>query len=693
MSQPGEVPKQDRFKIRGGFEEFVSRLKKNWRSATVCALLCAVMGFVLSTPLGIDVAQWSYDLPFRVRGIIYPTEAAMVYMDEQSHQDLNQPYDAPWNRSLPAQLLNLLTAQHVKGVVFDDVFTGPAANPKEDEDLIQAIKNNGKVILAADFRKGGFGTAQSDNEKKFDLPYKPLFRAAGGTDRCGYDSVYPDDDDMIRRHLPADPDNDQLASLGWTSAAMLGAAVTKDDSNRLRPFYVNYYGPSGTIPGVSFSKVLSNDIPADFFKDKMVFVGARFFTKYSGQRKDEYPTPFSYYNRDNPMSGGVEIQAAAFLNILRNERLFRVPVKVEVPLIILFGVLAGFGLTLLRPMAASITALLLAIFTAVINYFMFIHYHAWFAWEIIVLAQLPIAWVFSVATNSVQLYVEKQKVEQSLALYLSPKLVKQFARDPTLLKPGAKKQLLTILFSDIASFTTISEGMDSDHLALSMNAYFQTAVQNCIFSTDGTVVKYIGDAIFAFWNAPELQADHSYRACEAALTFRDQPPQFMNGKELITRIGLHTGVANVGNFGSMTRVDYTALGENINLASRMEGLNKYLGTRVLITTDTQQVAGPKIVTRYLGLFRLKGFEKAVGVHELTGRAEQEAESRELRERFARALAVLATKDFAAAEAAFRHVLEISPKDGPSEFYLEQIEELRATTLPADWKGEITLKDK
>jgi adenylate cyclase len=162
---------------------------------------------------------------------------------------------------------------------------------------------------------------------------------------------------------------------------------------------------------------------------------------------------------------------------------------------------------------------------------------------------------------------------------------------------------------------------------------------------------------------------------------------------LITRIGLHTGVANVGNFGSSTRVDYTALGENINLASRMEGLNKYLGTRVLITADTRQVAGPKIITRYLGLFRLKGFEKAVGVHELTGRLEQEAESRELRERFAQALAALAAKDFAPAEAAFHRVLEISPKDGPSKFYLGQIEDLRAGTLPPDWKGEITLKDK
>jgi adenylate cyclase len=693
MSQPGEETKRDRFNIRAGFEEFLFRLKKNWRAATVGALLSAAAGWALLTPIGIKLVQWSYDLPFRVRGVVVPTEAALVYMDEQSHLELKQPFDRPWNRSLHAQLLDRLTAQHVRGVVFDIVFSGPGADPKADEELAKAIKNNGKVILAADYRSGGYGgSATSKTAKKFDPPYDPFYDAADG--RCGSDFVYPDGDQEVRRHLPADPDNDNFTSEGWAAASMLDAAITGNVSNKYVPFYINYYGPSGTLPSVSFSKALEGtEIATNFFENKMVFVGARLFTKYSGERKDEYPTPFSYLNPDTPFTGGVEIQATAFLNLLRNERLIRFPVAVEVPLIVLCGLLAGFGLTLLRPMASSLAALALAFGAASINYLMFAHFHRWFAWEIIVLAQLPIAWIFSVAVNSVQLYVEKQKVEQSLSLYLSPKLVKKFAKNPKLLKPGAEKQLLTILFSDIASFTNISEGMDSDELARLMNDYFQMAVHNCIHATDGTVVKYIGDAIFAFWNAPDLQTDHSYRACEAALRFRDQPPQYMNGRELITRIGLHTGVANVGNFGSQTRVDYTALGENINLASRMEGLNKYLGTRVLITADTQQVAGSKIITRYLGLFRLKGFEKAVGVHELTGRVEQEAESRELRERFARALAVLAAKDFAAAEAAFHRVLEISPKDGPSKFYLEQIEDLRAAALPADWKGEITLKDK
>ena len=691
MSQSGDAPTGVSAKIRDIKEEFLARVKASWRAGIVCALLAAGAGFFLMFPIGNTLGQWSYDLPFRVRGVIQPPEAALVFMDEQSHKELNQPYDGAWDRRLHAQLLDKLTPAHVAGVVFDITFTDPAKNPKEDEALADAIRKNGKVILAADYRTGGYGNTQATTTKTFDPPCDVLYDACDG--KLGSDFVYPDGDQMIRKHLPTDPKNDQVSSEGWAAATMLNAPVTKNETNKFRPFYLNYYGPSGTIPNASFSKVLDGEIPATIFTGKMVFVGARLRTKFSGDRKDEYPTPFSYLTPDTPFSGGLEVQATAFLNLMHNERLFRLGILYEFALILLCGVVAGGGLTLLRPLTASLTAVLFAAFIAALNYFMFIHFKTWFAWEIVVLVQIPLALAYSISVNSVQLYVEKQKVEQSLSLYLSPKLVKQFAKDPTLLKPGAKKQLLTILFSDIAGFTNISEGMDSDHLALAMNAYFQTAVQNCIFSTDGTVVKYIGDAIFAFWNAPELQGDHSYRACEAALLFRDQPPQYMNDKELITRIGLHTGVANVGNFGSMTRVDYTALGENINLASRMEGLNKYLGTRVLVTDDTQKVAGPKIITRYLGLFRLKGFERAVGVHELSGRAEQEAESRELRERFAQALTVLAAKDFAAAEAAFKRVLEISPKDGPSHFYLEQIEELRTETLPPDWKGEITLKDK
>src|SRR5262249_38628883 len=146
--------------------------------------------------------------------------------------------------------------------------------------------------------------------------------------------------------------------------------------------------------------------------------------------------------------------------------------------------------------------------------------------------------------------------------------------------------------------------------------YFQGAVGSCVHRTDGTVVKYIGDAIFALWNAPEHQSDHAARACEAALHFRDLSKKPVRGRLLHTRIGLHTGVANVGNFGSEARVDYTAIGESVNLASRMEGLNKHLGTDCLISGATKAEVGERFVMRRLGQFQLKGFESLVEVHEL-----------------------------------------------------------------------------
>lgn len=235
--------------------------------------------------------------------------------------------------------------------------------------------------------------------------------------------------------------------------------------------------------------------------------------------------------------------------------------------------------------------------------------------------------------------------------------------------------------------------MEGNDLCLRMNAYFQSAVSDCIHHTDGTIVKYIGDAIFAFWNAPDPQSDHAVRACAAALRFRDQPAQLMNSQQLITRIGLHTGEANVGNFGSTARVDYTALGENINLGARMESLNKYLGTIVLITGETRNEIGESFVLRPLGKFRLKGFEKSVEVYELLDQSDKAARTQPLRDAFAAALKLFHQREWDAAEAAFKHVLEISADDGPSKFYLKHLKELPDHPPSANWTGEVELKEK
>jgi adenylate cyclase len=618
----------------------------------------------------------------------------MVYMDDKSYKVLDQMYTKAWDRAYFTRLLKRLTDEGATAVVFDIVFSDQI-NGKTDEQLADAMRNFGKVILAADWTIGY--NAKNKPELIYALPLRMFNESASD---LGSSTLTPDEGEYIRQYNPTHPGKllgDATNSEAWVTAILLRPSFMESNSLKAHPFWMNYYVPEITMPSVSFYKAIADhdpDVPAGFFHNKVVFVGARIQTHLATERKDEYSTPFSY-DQDNAYkwTSGVTIHATAFLNLIRGDYLRRMDWRLEHVLIIAFGVLFGGGLVLCRPLSAVVIGVLSMMPLAFADYYAFKWYYYWFPWLIVVAVQLPIAIVWSVSYNSVRLLVEKRLVEQSLGLFLPPKLVKKFASNPELLKPGAKKQLLTILFTDIAGFTTISEGMDSDALARLMNEYFQTAVQNCIFHTDGTVVKYIGDAIFAFWNAPDPQGDHAYRGCEAALRFCALPAQYVNGSALITRLGLHTGVANVGNFGSDKRVDYTAIGENINLASRMEGLNKYLGTRVLITGDTQKEVDSRLVTRYLGLFRLKGFEKAVAVYELIAFQDKEAESRPLRERFAAALDIFVKKDFAGAEQAFRRVQKINADDGPSAFYLEQIQELRTEVLPAEWKGEITLKDK
>lgn len=685
---PKEKKQSDR--DRGSHSERKSRFLGSLAGAVLAA---AVGVALLVLNFGEGLVHLSYDLPYAICPRVQPQQAVMVYMDDESYKEMGQAENAFWDRALHARLLDRLTAEKAKGVVFDIVFSDPGPSSESDAQFAAAIKANGKVALPADVVATGYGR-DGVGMHQLIMPLDPFKDAVAA---LGTAEMSPDDDLVVRRPTRMLTD-DVLPSLAWAAATMVGADVTKNDANRAHERWMNFYGPPATVPNVSYYRVFATNqhdlLPAGFFRDKVVFVGARMSTKAAGDRKDEFPTPHSRWVDPGAKQfmPGVEIQATAFLNLLRGDWINRLPEIDEILILVLCGVLAGYAIAQKRPWIAIMISFAAVVGVTVVSYLLFRDVRLWFPW-LLVLAEVAVALLWSIVFNSIQLYVQNKMYEASLALYLSPKLVKKFANDKELLKPGAKKETLTILFTDIANFTGISEGMDSDDLAKHMNNYFQIAVSKCIFPMDGTIVKYIGDAIFAFWNAPDPQDDHAVRACEAALRFRNQPLQMMNGRPLITRLGLHTGVANVGNFGSTARVDYTALGENINLASRMEGLNKYLGTIVLMTGDCYAGVEGKFVTRYLGLFRLKGFEKGVAVHELVAGLDHAGDSAALRESFAAALKLFLALKLDEAEAAFNAILKTTPDDGPCKFYVHHIAELRTHPPEADWDGEIELKEK
>lgn len=671
------------------------------------ALTLGIGLLLLHLNLGRGVRLTAYDALFWMRPNLAPREAVIVYMDELSHTRLEQPLNAPWDRRLHARLIDRVSAAGARAIVFDIIFLENPADPEADEELVRAARSSGRVVLGANPRW--------DPEQAIpavDPPFRELRRATDS--RWGLVEVPISHDTIIREHPPSYPPNKY--SLSWVTARFLGAPLTQFDDEEAaaleatKPRWLNYYGPAFHLSHCSFEAALDPDKVSDaFFENRVVFVGASTLTKFSGDRKDAYLSPYATLVNDprERFLAGVEIQATATLNLLRGDWLQRVPWAVETGCIWIVALLAGPLLLRLRPSWASLAAVGGLIAIIAVARWQFVHHARWFAWTIPVL-QVGLGWIYSLSVNATRLFVQNRLYQQSLALYLSPKLVRKFARDQdqTFLRPGAEKSELTILFSDIADFTRWSEGMDSDELARTMNLYFETAVGECIHATDGTVVKYIGDAIFAFWNAPDPQPDHPIRAAEAALRFSRLAQMEANGVPLITRIGLHTGVATVGNFGSTQRVDYTALGESVNLAARMEGLNKYLGTRVLLTEATEKRLGNRFITRYLGRFILKGFERSVAVYALVGgKSDMSSEQpstgapppaeacAERDAAYAAALECFQSGNVVDALNAFREVQRCWPEDGPTAFFVKSLQEGldRGRAWPAD--GSIELLEK
>lgn len=631
----------------------------------------------------------SYDILHQVRLKLRPEtgrrpeEVVLVYLDDESHKRLEQPYNTSWDRGLFARFLDRLTEDRARVVAFDMIFSDRhPLKPEGDLAFAEAIKRNGRVVLAAERVKDPSG------DYKFSRAHDLFIESAAKP--LGMVQVFPDQDLIVRKHFHVSPEEpeSEISSLSWEAAALAGVPLAQSLTNRLVDRMISYYGPPLTLPGVSFYQAL--EMPPGYFSNKAVFVGAKLTTYFSGDRKDEYFSPFT---RGTQFMPGVDIQATQYLNLARGDWVRMPSWRLLQWVLIGCGWALGLGLIFLRPYQALLVGLVLAAAITALAHHLFFAYRLYSPWLLVVAVQIPIAALWSWGFNSFRLYVQNQLLNQSLASYVSPERVKEVLKNPDAIKPGAEKQMLSIMFSDIANFTSLSEGMDSDELARLMNAYFEGAVSR-IHETDGTVIKFIGDAIFAIWNAPLLPvADHQYRAARGGLLLSRAVDEFIRttGRSLVTRVGLHAGVANVGNFGSAKRFDYTAIGENINLASRMEGLNKYLGTTVLATGEIQSAVGDRLLWRYLGLFKLKGFDKAVAVYELLGEPDLAEATRPWREAFAAALAAFQKGDFASARTGFARVQEIRGQDGPSAFYRQYLDE--HPQPPPGWKGEVEMKEK
>lgn len=313
---------------------------------------------------------------------------------------------------------------------------------------------------------------------------------------------------------------------------------------------------------------------------------------------------------------------------------------------------------------------------------------------------ITVTYLAIVVHNILREQHNRRKLQRAFSTYVTPAIVKQVLRDPGMLRLGGQRRTMTIFFSDVVGFTSISEKATPEELVGMLNQYFDV-VTEAIFRHEGTLDKYQGDGAMAFWNAPADQQDHAYQACCAAMECIKTvntvlfPKWVAEGKpRLSTRIGINTGPVSVGNMGSSTRMAYTVIGDAVNLASRLEAANKEYGTSIMISQSTFELVRDRIATRQLDTLAVKGRAQPLQVHEVLARAGglDPAMSR-LLDAYNQALALYRARRWQEAADAFAAILVDHPDDGPSKTYLARCRTYAATPPPADWNGVWTLTSK
>jgi adenylate cyclase len=455
---------------------------------------------------------------------------------------------------------------------------------------------------------------------------------------------------------------------------------------------INYQGPASTFTHYSIVDVLQKKFPPDAFQGKIVLVGAT-----ATGIGDLRGTPYG-----GTTYPGVEIHANVIDNILNQGFLkygFRQALA-DVLLIIFFGIPLGIWMALVSPRWMWFGVSLLLPMIAV-NFWAFLH--GW--WLNLLVPALTLSTNVLLVSLYRSLFEEKEKrrVRTAFGQYLSPEVIRRLLVNPRLVDP--KKTDITVMFSDIRGFTTISEKLDAQDLALFLNQYLSD-MTGIVFDHQGTLDKYIGDAVMAFWGAPFEEPGHAVRGCNTALKMMGRVREMQKKWEaegkphLDIGIGLNTGVASVGNMGSALRYGYTALGDTVNLSSRLEGLNKDYVTHILVNETTFTAAKDYgFVFRELDLIRVKGKLQPVTIYELIGRAGENSvygtpdEVRARLDLFQQAHELYRKRRWEEAQKTFQLILDKWPDDGPSRTYWKRCQDYLFDEPPSGWDGVFTMTHK
>lgn len=538
------------------------------------------------------------DARFVLRGEQRPrSPIAIVAIDEDSFDDLRLQW--PWPRTMHATLIEALRRRGPAVIGVDILFTESSRDPMADQALAQALQQAGNVVMAA-----FFSVVEGDLviKENLNLPIPLLRERAAG---YGFVNLPIDADGFIRRAVLVRTHQEQPQSSFTHRLLQFIPAASRMNPSSDGPVLINFRGPSGMFPTIPYYQVLRGEVEPEALRGKIVLIGTT-----TPALHDLFPTPFAATRR----MSGVEIQANLLETLLQGIALRHPSSLFHLLLLLTLALAAAVIGFRFRPLKAFGLVAGLGVTYGLVGMLAFAFFNLWL--EIVAPSSaLFTAYGVVVLHN----YAQEEREKRRLARYFSPAVLQEIVRRPDTLSVGSNRRQVTVLFSDIRGFTSISEGLAPEEVVDLLGEYL-TAMSEIIFKHGGVIDKFIGDAIMALYGVPLPYEDHAARAVRTAVEMQartgDLAPRWVAkcGVPLKIGVGIHTGEAVVGSMGSAQRLEYTAIGDTVNLASRLEGLTKDFDVSIVISEETQREIGDLLDASPLGQIKVKGRTAQVRVY-------------------------------------------------------------------------------
>ena len=661
-------------------------------------------------------------------------DVVIVEITDNDQQDLLETF--PFPRWYYAHLIENLNRAGARAIALDLTFE--TATPG-DSALHAVLSRYDNVVLAVKDQAAGEKGLFTIERQEQD--YNNVFY--GVNPRVGVVNILSDRDGVIRRYAPMWNVGGHLTPTFAfaVEAQTLGlppgttADLTHKDYFTLdtlqvprfdgSTYMLNYYGPVRTFRYVPFSQVIDDDRfqtryeaeegeednlfdegMMSLFKDKVVLIGSTM-----AEDRDIHNGPLydpADADRSNTLYG-VEIHATAIQNLLDQQFIRRPPLALEMAVLPLLSLLTFVLLVWFKRLNLQPTWLLeLGALGLTLLLLFSLYEGSLLAFDhrglLINLVGPGLTIMASVVGGSAYVFLmerqQKAMIKGAFSRYVSPDVVNDLIAHPDKIALGGERRELTVLFSDIAGFTSISEELDPEELVRLLNEYFN-AMTELIFTYKGTVDKFIGDAIMAIWGAPVDLDNHALQACLAALEMQSQLDvlrrkwQSEGKAQIKIRCGVNTGLMVVGNIGGEARFDYTVIGDSVNLASRLEGACKHYGARIAISEFTYAHVQEHVLVRELDLVRVKGKTKPITIFELISTLDQPLPSEQQRalDLYAQGLHHYKQRDWANTLKHMQQVYDLDPHSRPASMYMERAQAYLDDPPPESWDGVFQMTTK